>query len=304
MTSQHLNRRQFLLRSAAVAGAALCTQAPALAASNTPLRHTAADQVALGKTGLKLSRLGIGVGSNSGNVQRALGHDGFNRLVRHAYDHGITYIDTADSYKTHEWVREAIKDLPREKLFIQSKLGGNPQDPLKQLDRFRTELGTDYVDSLLIHCSVTKNWTDERKRVMDAIAEAQSKQWLRVRGVSCHSLPALQLATSSDWVQTHLVRINPQGAHMDTPAETWNATSNPSHIPPVIEQLKAMRSRGHGIIGMKLCGNGDFTLPDQREKAIRYVMQSNLCDAVVIGFKSTAEVDEAIERIDRALAEA
>lgn len=302
MKTNGLTRRDFLLRSTAIAGAAWCCPVGTRAA--TAGRRTAADQVTLGRSGLKLSRLGIGVGSNSGNVQRSLGQDGFNRLIRHAYDRGITYIDTADSYKTHTWVREAIKGLPREKFFIQSKIGGNPQDPLKELDRFRTELNTDYIDSLLIHCTVTHNWTGERQRVMDAIAEAQSRQWLRIRGVSCHSLPALQLATGSDWVQTHLVRINPQGAHMDTPAETWNATSNESHIPPVVEQLRKMREAGHGIIGMKLCGNGDFKEPEQREKAMRYVMQSNLCDAVVIGFKSPAEVDEAIERMDRALAEA
>jgi hypothetical protein len=137
---------------------------------------------------------------------------------------------------------------------------------------------------------------------MDAIAEAQSRKWIRARGVSCHSLPALRRARELDWVQVHLVRLNPQGAHMDTPAETWNAESNQSHVAPVVKEIEEMRAKGKGIIGMKLIAEGDFTEPEQREKSIRYAMQSGLLDAAVIGFKDTAEIDEAIERMNRALA--
>jgi aryl-alcohol dehydrogenase-like predicted oxidoreductase len=264
---------------------------------------TAVDQVTLGKTGLKLSRLGIGTGSNSGNVQRALGADGFNRLIHYAYDQGITYIDTAESYRTHTMVRDAIKGLPREKLFIQSKMSGVPEKPLEVLDRFRKELGVDYIDSLLTHCSVTPNWDDERRRVMDALEEAKDKKIILSHGVSCHSLPALTKAAELDWVDVNLVRINPQGAHIDTPAETWNATSDKSYLPDVLKQIKVMRQNNHGVIGMKIIGNGDFTDPEDREKSIRFTMQSGLTDAVVIGFKSTAEIDEAIKRINNSLAE-
>lgn len=297
------SRRQFFRRSATLAGTALLAPTLASAAETKP-RRTAADLVPLGTTGLRISRLGIGTGTNSGNVQRSLGHDGFNRLIRHAYDHGITYLDTADSYKTHDWIREAIKGLPREKFVIVTKVGGNPQNPIETLDRFRKELDTDYLDVVLVHCTVTKNWTDERQRIMHGLQEAQEKKILRARGVSCHSLPALEHAVASDWSQVHLVRINPQGSHLDTPAETWNAKSNADHLPPVVAQLNAMRAKGRGIIGMKLIGEGEFTQPEDREKSIRYVMQSGLCDSVTIGVKSTEEIDEAIERINRALADA
>jgi predicted aldo/keto reductase-like oxidoreductase len=196
-----------------------------------------------------------------------------------------------------------VKGLPREKLFIQSKMSGVPEKPLEVLDRFRKELGTDYIDSLLTHCTVTPKWDDERRRVLDAMEEAKDKQMIRAHGVSCHSLPALKRSVEIDWTQVHLVRLNPQGVWMDTPrTDTWNAESNASHVAPVMEQMALMRKRGHGVIGMKLIGNGDFTDPADREKAIRFVMQSNLTDAVVIGFKSAAEIDEAIMRINNALA--
>jgi len=302
MKLNKVSRRQFIQWSAAAASAALAAPTGLLAAEPA-LKRTAADQVTLGNTGIKLSRLGFGAGSNSGNVQRTLGHETFNKLIRYAYDQGITYFDTAQSYQTHTWIREAIKGLPREKLYIQTKISNPGADPLKAIDNFRKELDMDYVDSLLVHCATTHNWDDERKKVMDALAEAQEKKWVRAKGVSCHSLPALHRAAEIPWVQVHLVRVNPQGAWVDTPKEDWNAKSDASHVPGVVEELKAMKAKGRGIIGMKMIGNGEFTKAEDREKAIRFAMQCGLLDAVVIGFKSTAEIDEAIERINRALAE-
>ena len=301
MNRGRITRRDFIKGTAALAGTALLSSC-----STGPFarrKQTAVDQVTLGKTGLKLSRLGVGTGTNSGNVQRALGADGFDRLIRYAYDQGITYIDTAEGYRTHTMIRDAIKGLPREKLFIQSKMPGVPEKPLEVLDRYRKELGVDYIDSLLSHCAVTPGWDDERRRVLDALEEAKDKKIILVHGISCHSLPALQTAAKLDWVDVNLVRINPQGAHIDTPAETWNAKSDESYLPDVLKQIKIMRHNNHGVIGMKIIGNGDFTNPEDREKSIRFTMQSGLTDAVVIGFKSPAEIDEAIMRINRALAE-
>jgi predicted aldo/keto reductase-like oxidoreductase len=304
MNAPEFSRRRFIRKAASVTGIAALAPLPftgCQTAPGAPARRTAVDTVTLGRTGLQLSRLGIGTGSNSGEVQRALGRDGFNRLLRYAYDQGITYIDTAENYKTHEWIRDAIKGLPREKLFIQTKIPGTPENPRQILDRYRQELNTDYFDSVLCHYATTDRWDDERRRVMDAIEEAKEKKIIRAKGVSCHGLPALTRATKVNWVDVHLVRLNPMGHKVDGATFQWEETGN---VPAVVEQVKAMRAQGRGIIGMKLIGNGDFTKPEEREKSIRYVMQSGLADAVVIGFKSSAEIDEAIERINRALAEA
>ncbi|MBN1443717.1 MAG: aldo/keto reductase [Planctomycetes bacterium] len=302
MRSDKISRRSFLHRSAAAAGAVLVSPPILRAAAESGEKRTATDQVALGRTGLKLSRLGFGTGSNGGSVQRALGAEGFSRLLRYAYDQGITYIDTSETYRIHDMVREAIRGLPREKLFIQTKISGVPEKPLEVLDRFRKELGVDMIDTVLTHCAVTKNWDDERRRVLDALEEAKEKKIIRAHGVSCHSLPALELSARLGWVDVNLVRINPQGAYLDTPEPQWSARSDESHVEPVVEQIRVMRRRGHGVIGMKIIGNGDFTKPEDREKSIRYAMQSGLVDAIVIGFKSTEEIDEAIRCMNAALA--
>lgn len=296
MKKHPVTRRAFLAGSAALAASSVLTPACVTAAR----KRSAADTVILGKTGLKLSRLGIGLGSNSGNVQRNIGQEAFNKLVRYAFDHGVRYFDCAQSYKTFDWIAQAIKGLPRDEIFLMSKIGGNPDKPAEVIDKQLKTLGTDRIDCMLVHCAVTATWMQERSRLMEAIDEAKAKGKLRSKGVSCHSLPALRVAATSDWVEVNLVRVNPQAKHTDSEAPKWDAPG--TTIGPVLEQLAVMKQNGHGIIGMKLIGDGDFKEPADREKAMRFAMSLPEIDAVTIGFKSPAEIDESIQRMNNALA--
>jgi predicted aldo/keto reductase-like oxidoreductase len=312
MNRIRITRRSFIKGTAALAGAALVTKDTAgsfLAAAP----KTATDQVTLGKTGIRLSRLGIGSGTVSGTVQRSLGREKFNDLIRYAYEKGITYIDTGDSYQTHTWVRDAIKGIPREKLYIQSKImhmggfgnmGGFQKEETTPeiLDRFRKELNVDYIDTVLIHCQIDPNWDDHSKSLMEGLEEAKQKKIIRAHGVSCHSLSALTKAAALNWVDVNLVRINPQGLEIDTAEQAVFTKSNESDVPAVVEQLKIMRQNGHGIIGMKLVGQGRMTNIEDRKKSLTWVMQSDLVDAVVLGMKSKEEIDEAVMHINNAFA--
>lgn len=299
--SNLMNRREFVQRSTAIAGAVILGsrwQLPQAA----PSPGTATDWVQLGrKQGLKIPRLGIGTGSVGGSIQRTLGQDGFTRLIRHAYDQGVRYIDTADNYRTHGMIREAIKGIPRETLFIQTKMPIRPDmvsNPLAALDRYRQELGIDYVDTLLIHCATKGTWVEDLKPVMDAFDEAQAKGWLRAKGVSCHGLAPLRAATSNKWIEVQLARINPQGRYVDSDSPQVMAPEG--NVPEAMKEVHAMHKSGRGIIAMKLVGNGDFTGAEDREKA-EYTVNCGCVDAMVIGFKSPAEIDEAVERLNRAL---
>jgi 1-deoxyxylulose-5-phosphate synthase len=301
MNSKH-NRRQFLKQSTLAAGA-LALAPSQLLRAETPAKRTAVDEVTLGRTGVKLSRLGMGTGSNNGHTQAGLGRGGFTDLVHYAYDQGIRYFDCAEAYATFGWMAGAIKGLPREKLFLQSKIDGQPADVLAAIDHHRQTFNTDYVDSMLVHCMIKNTWTDDFKRVMEAFDQARDKKWIRAKGVSCHSLPALRAAVASDWTEVHLVRVNPQGRRMDGEVEeVWN-NGDPVHDPaPVVAELKNMRAKGRGVIGMKIIGNGQFVDAEDREKSIRFAMARPELDAVVIGFKSKEEIDEAIRRMNLALA--
>jgi predicted aldo/keto reductase-like oxidoreductase len=298
MINRSISRREFIKTTTAIAGTTIIGLRESISAQQ---KKTATDLVPLGNTGIKVSRLGFGTGTNSGNVQYSLGKEKFIGLIHYAYDKGIRYIDCAQAYRTFGWIGDAIKGLPRENLFILSKVPGKPENILEVIDNHRKTFNTDYIDALLIHCMVKDNWTEEYKKIMDAFDQAKEKKWIRAKGVSCHSLPALHAATVSPWTEVHLVRINPQAKHIDGPEQTWNKPGN--KIEPVLEEIKQMKAKGRGVLGMKIIGNGDFTDPEDREKSIRFVMACKEVDAITIGFKSRAEIDEAIERINRALAE-
>jgi 1-deoxyxylulose-5-phosphate synthase len=302
--SNGISRRQFL-QTAAVAGAAMLSPLAApevLAGAAVPAR-SAADQVVLGKCGVKLSRLGFGLGTNNGKEQSSLGKEGFNKIIRYAYDQGITSFDTAETYTTLALIGEAIKGLPREKLFIQSKIESNQQsDVLAAVDKHRKAINTDYIDCVLMHALNNGQWTDNMKRTMDGLSAAQEKKWIRAKGISSHALPALRTCAISDWADVLLARVNPQGLYTDLERDVWNSTRR--DVAPVMEQLKAVHAKGIGIIGMKVMGLGLLKDPEEREKSIRFVMASKDIDAIIIGFTSQAQIDEAIERMNRSLKEA
>jgi predicted aldo/keto reductase-like oxidoreductase len=203
----------------------------------------------------------------------------------------------------HDMVKTAIKGLPREKLFIQTKMRWIEDEtrlnPMKHLDRFRQEVGTDYFDSVLIHCTTKHTWPEECKIMMDAFDEAQHKGWLKLKGMSCHGLAALKVATQNNWIQLQLARVNPQGRYVDGDDKNVHAPQGKPEI--ALQEIKAMHDKGRGVIGMKIIGEGDFKDPADREKSIRYAMNCGYVDAIVIGFGSIAQVDEAIERVNRAL---
>lgn len=268
-----------------------------------PARRTAFDQVPLGNTGASVSRIGLGTGTDSGQVQHAMGQEGFSRLIRYAYDLGITFLDTADMYRTHEMIGNAIQGLPRESLFLQTKMQWDapamPEKPLEVLDRFLRELGVDYVDSLLIHCAMKPTWDTDLRPMMDAFDTAQAQGKIRFKGVSCHGLPALRRAAQVDWVQIQLARINPFGKHLDGKDGSWDEQGD---LPAVVTTLQAMHAQGRGIIGMKLIGNGAFHDPAARRESVAFVMGCEFVDAAIVGAGSIAELEETLDNANRALA--
>jgi predicted aldo/keto reductase-like oxidoreductase len=310
MNPENLSRRQFLGQAAMAAGAlalgsavagrqAMAQAGPATAPVLAAAKRTASDIVPLGKTGLKVSRLGVGLGSNNGAIQARLGQDGFNAFIRHAFDQGITMYDTAQNYQTFPMMAGAIKGLPREKIFIQSKVE-RPVDMLNAIDNHRKVFNTDYVDSMLVHIQVRENWTETWKRAMEDFDAALQKKWILSKGVSCHSLPALRASIRSDWTQVHLVRVNPQGIRIDNEQQVgW--TDGVNDIKPVLTELKNMREKGRGVIGMKIFGNGEFRTDEDRERSARFAMSLPEIDAVVIGFSGVEELNKGIALLNKVL---
>jgi len=285
-----MHRREFLIRSATGVGAAwLSSQTilDAIAAQTLPAKFAASDTVTLGSTGIKTSRLAMGtgtVGSGHHSHQTALGVKGLSDLLLNGYDHGLRFFDAADSYGSHAHVAEALKHVQRDKVTVLTKSFSRDAATMRaDLDRFRRELGTDYLDLCLMHCVTEADWTERYKGPMDVLSEAKEKGIIRAHGCSCHSIEALRAAAKSPWVEVDLARINPVGAIMDADPAT------------VVRVLKEMKAAGKAVVGMKILGQG--ALRNRQDEGIKFALSLGLLDAFTIGAESKTEQEDLIRRI-------
>lgn len=255
-------------------------------------RKSASDRVKLGPRQVEVSRLAMGSGTNGGgggsNQTRQLGFDGVTDLFKAAYDQGITFWDSADTYGSHPYLRQALKSgIPREKVTILTKTESmTAKDMRADLDRFRRELGTDYIDILLLHYLHDDQWPERRKGAMEVISEAQEKGIVRTKGVSCHTLGALKLAAASPWVEVDLARFNPAEVLMDSDVATVRGV------------LREMKAKGKGVIGMKILGAG--ALRDKPDECLQFALAQDFIDCFTIGQESRAEMQDLVRRIPAA----
>jgi aldo/keto reductase family protein len=288
------SRRDFLKTMAAgAAGLTLSAKVP---------KRLATDWVTLGDSGVKVTRLALGTGTFSGRVQRELGQEQFTRLVRHAYDRGIRFFETAEAYTgMPEMLATALKGVPRDSYKLMTKFRWNRgiEDSTARIDGYRKVLNTEYFDIMLIHCVRAPGWAEELKPLRDALDEAKDKKVILSHGASCHGLDAINSFPGNKWLDIALCRINHKGTRMDTPKRT--DTDDIGDVPQVTARVKQIRKQGTGLIGMKLVGEGQFTRAEDRDAAMRYAFNVGGVDAVTIGYKNTAEIDEAIERINTQL---
>jgi aryl-alcohol dehydrogenase-like predicted oxidoreductase len=264
-------------------------------------KRSAADWVTLGNSGVKVTRLAFGTGTFSGRVQRDLGQDGFTRLVRYAYDHGIRFFETAEGYRgMPQMLAAALQGLPRDSYRLMTKFGASPNtDVPAKIESLRQALNTEYIDIVLMHCLRSPQWPDQTKTVQDGLSEAKRKKLVLAHGASVHGLQALAAFPGNQWLDVALLRVNHAGVRMDTP--DLRDTDALGDVDQVVSQARKIHAQGTGVLGMKLVGESQFTQPEQREAAMNFVMKLGAVDAVTIGYKSPAEIDEAIERMNRAL---
>jgi aryl-alcohol dehydrogenase-like predicted oxidoreductase len=286
MTCPKLDRRSFLGAAAGVAG--LNAFPYSMFAGS---KKEASDRIKLGPMKVELSRLAMGTGTNgsggSSNQTKKLGLSGLADMYRAGFDNGVNFWDSADQYGSHPHLKEALKGIRREKVVILSKThASTAQEMRADLDRFRRELGTDYIDILLLHCMIDGNWPERKKGAMEVLSEAREKGMIRTHGVSCHTLDALKTAAKTDWVQVDLARINPAQVAMDADPQT------------VIGVLRQMKAAGKGVIGMKILGAG--RLRDKVDESLQFALSLDCVDCFTIGAESRAELLDLTRKIPAA----
>jgi 1-deoxyxylulose-5-phosphate synthase len=280
-----MKRRQFI-QTALISGSALVVSSPLQLLAKTS-KH-ANDVITLGKTGIKTSRLAIGSGTSgvggSSKQTRQLGIKGLADLKEAAYHKGIRFWDSADQYGSHPHLKEALKRVPRENVVILTKTHATSAAEMKKdLDRFRKEIGTDYLDIILLHFMTRGDWPEFKKGAMEVLSQAREDGIVRAHGVSCHSFEALKAAAESDWVQIDLARINPFGVSMD---------ANVDQVEPVLRQMK---KQGKSVMGMKVLGAG--RLSDRIDECVKFILAREYVDSFTIGFEDISQMEEMIRKI-------
>ncbi len=246
------------------------------------------DYIDFGQTGLKVSRLSIGTGTNGWagrSNQTALGIEGLANLLRRAYDAGVNFWDAANAYGSHPHVARALQGIPREQVVIATKtMARKGSDVARDLERFRKELNTDVLDIVLLHALSDANWPKKCADAMDALSRAKEVGIVRAVGFSCHGLGALRTAVETPWVDVALVRINHAGVNMD---------AQPASVVPLIEKLYAA---GKAVYGMKVLGCG--ALKGNARAAIEYVLRLGTVHAFTIGMTNAAQLEENVRLVE------
>jgi len=286
-----MRRRDFVRYGAAIAGAALLdpTGVP-LGFAATPRKRSAQDRVVLGRTGIAVSRLAQGTGTNgwggSSNQTRTLGERGLADLLVAGVDQGVNFWDLADQYGSHPHARRALQTVARDRVVILTKTHASTEAEMRaDLDRFRREIGSERLDVVLLHCMTSADWPRQKAGAMTVLAEAKQKGIVGAHGVSCHDLGALTVAAESDWVDVDLARLNPAGVQMD---------AAPAKVLPV---LREMKRKGTGVIGMKILGAG--ALRGRVDQALQYALAQDVLDCFTIGVQSQDELQDLLARMAR-----
>jgi 1-deoxyxylulose-5-phosphate synthase len=244
--------------------------------------------VTLGKSEIRTSRLCIGTGTSGWggkSNQTGLGLDGLADLLCYAYDRGIRFWDSADQYGSHPHVRRALQRLDRRQVVVTTKTRGvSYADTAADVERFRREMDTDYLDIVLLHCLTEAGWPERFAGAMEALSEAQARGHVRAVGVSCHNFGAFQTAAVTPWVEIVLARINHAGLHMD---------ASPAEIVAVMDRMHAADK---GIYGMKVMGCGK--LGDDPRRAVHYVLGLPCVDALVLGMMDRPQVDQNVALVE------
>lgn len=248
------------------------------------------DRVQLGNTGIEVSRLAIGTGTDGWNQEsnqtRQLGIKGLANLLEAGYERGVFFWDSADQYGTHPHLKEALKRVPREKVVILTKTHATTEKEMRaDLDRFRKEIGTDYIDVMLLHMMTDPAWPRQKAGAMNVLSEARENGIVRANGVSCHSLGALKTAAQTDWVQVDMARINPKGVRMD------------DTVPVVSDVLRDMKARDKGVIGMKVFGAGRLSgTPDE---CLKFALDQDFVDSFTIGVENLDQLKDLEKRVPK-----
>lgn len=248
-------------------------------------------KVILGKTGLSVSVCGFGV-LPVGPAQLALPVSEGADIIRHALDHGINFLDTAQYYKTYPYIKEALAggtDGAYDDVVICSKsLESDYDGMMDAIHEARAALGRDVIDIFLMH-EVRSGQFVERAGAWQALVDARASGLVRAIGLSTHHVDVTTAAAYIEDLDVVFPLINYAGLGI----RRGNAFASASEM---MDAIHLCHDAGKGVFSMKAFGGGALTAHYQ--KALDYVFDATCIDSVMVGFGKISDVDDMLSYLD------
>ena len=229
-------------------------------------------KVTLGKTGITVEKNSFGALP----IQR-ISKEAAVGLLRKAYDHGVTFFDTARYYTdSEEKVGEAFSGM-RDKIFIATKTGAsNAEGFWKDLHTSLEKLQTDYIDIYQFHNPAFCPKPGDGSGLYEAMLEAKDKGMIRHIGITNHRLAVAHEAVESGLYET----LQFPFCYLATQKD--------------IELVEKCREAGMGFIAMKALSGGLIT-----NSAAAYAFLAQYDNVLPIwGVQRESELDEFLSYID------
>lgn len=227
----------------------------------------------MGKTGIAVKILGFG-----GLPLQRIPEEQAIKLVRHSYERGINFFDTARGYITsEERIGKALKEV-REEVIIATKdrVQSNGDEMLQKIHQSLKELQTDYIDIYqLHHVSLEKDWEKLKNQndILKVLLKAREEGIIRHLGITSHNPKLLIKILEEDLFETVMIPYN----YLTTEPE---------------EKLFSIcRKKKLGIIIMKPLAGGVLS---NANTALKYILQKDVADVVIPGMTNIAEVNENV----------
>ena len=234
-------------------------------------------QIALGNTGIQVSRLCFGT-LTVGPLQANLPLEEGAEVLAHGIRRGITFFDTAQLYETYPYLRRAMERTGRRDIVVSSKTYAYTREmAVEAVEQARRELNRDYVDIFMLHEQESVHTLRGHARALEYLWECKQKGIIRAVGASMHHIAAVEGAYRQGLDCIHPL-LNRDGLGI------VDGSSRQME-----EALLLAHGKGVGIFSMKPLGGGN--LFSQAEECLRYILGLPWLDCVAIGMQSPEEVD-------------
>ena len=231
----------------------------------------------LGKTGIEVTELCFGA-LPMGPIQKNLPVEESAEIVAYALESGITFVDTAQMYRTYAPIKSAIKKTGIRPVIATKSAAASYEEMEKAIQEALDGMGIDYIDIFHIHApKVNPDVFDIRKGALQCLLDYKSRGIIKAVGISTHNVKVVEAAAKRQDIDIVFPLLNKAGRGIleGTEEDMRNAIS-------------LCWQNGKGIYLMKVLGGG--TLIDEYKDCMEYARSLDYCHSIAVGMVSKEEV--------------